>query len=65
VQSLASATAVIAEVSFCEMYADQPQFGEVACFMFQNGFRVAGFGYNTPVEPPLVQADALFLRIPR
>ena len=62
-RALAHARAIIAEVSFSEIYVGQPLFGEVACFLGSIGYRVAGFSHGfPPAHGDLRQADVLFLR---
>jgi FkbM family methyltransferase len=61
-EALRSARAVISEVSFREIYAGQPQFGEVAGFLADAGLHVVAFSHGMPAAQRLNQADVLFLR---
>ena len=60
---LRSARAVLCEVSFREYYAGQPLFPDVLEFMRTRGFTLYALGGNTALGAPLVQTDALFLKI--
>jgi FkbM family methyltransferase len=62
VDTLDSASAVICEVSFTELYHGQCLFGDVVSFLGARGFGVHAFGAETARGMPLVQADVLFLR---
>lgn len=69
--------AVIAEVSFCELYENQPLFGDVALFLKSKGFGFYGFhamshrashlrhllnNQNFTWSQRLIQSDAIFFR---
>jgi FkbM family methyltransferase len=61
-ECLASAKAVIAEVSFIEYYEGQCLFHEVVGYLAACQFFVRAFGVNTPTGDTLGQTDVLFMR---
>jgi hypothetical protein len=61
-ECLASAKAVIAEVSFVDYYEGQAEFHEVVGFLARFGLFLQVLGVQTPVGTVLQQADALFLK---
>jgi FkbM family methyltransferase len=62
--TLDRARAVIAEVSFVELYQYQCFFHEIVSFMADRRFRLHALGTGTAVGAPLVQTDVLFLKTP-
>lgn len=61
-ECLKSADAVLAEVSFQEIYQGQCLFHEVAAFLSGHGFVVYALGHGTVIDRPILQTDALFLK---
>lgn len=60
-QCLRSASAVITEVSFVEIYQGQPLFADIVAFLKDHGFLAQAFGFRTPTGQLIKQADVLFL----
>jgi FkbM family methyltransferase len=58
-----NAMAVITEASFREVYKGQCRFDQLVSLLAQGGLFAHAFGLGTPVGKPLMQCDALFLRI--
>lgn len=63
-EALRTASAVICEVSFVELYEGQCLFGDVVTFLAGHGFGVHALGAETARGVPLVQTDVLFVRLP-
>jgi len=61
-QCLASAKAVIAEVSFIEYYEGQCLFHDLVAHLARFGLFVGAFGINTPTGKLVKQTDVLFMR---
>jgi hypothetical protein len=61
-KSLEHVIAVIAEVSFKELYKDQCRFDQSVSLLAEAGLFVSAFGAKTAVGRPLNQCDMLFLR---
>jgi len=59
-ESLASASAVISEVSFIELYKGQCLFGDLVAFLASRGFHVRALGAKSRLGVRLVQTDVLF-----
>lgn len=60
---LRHARAVLCEVSFKTFYGGQPLFQDVMAYLHQRGFALHALGEGTALGAPLVQSDALFLRL--
>ncbi len=60
--ALASARAVLCEVSTRAFYDGQPLFGDILIHLEARGFRLHALGANVEPGAPFAQADALFLR---
>jgi hypothetical protein len=61
-RTLGHAKAIIAEVSFVELYEGQSSFSDLCAFLQAHGFTLHALGASTPRARALVQADALFMR---
>ncbi len=62
---LASARAVITEVSFIEYYEGQCLFHDLVSYLANFGLFVRAFGVNTPTGKAVEQTDVLFMRSPQ
>lgn len=62
VSALATAKAVIIEVSFVQLYEDQCSFSAVCSFLEHYSFGLHALSTATPLGKTLVQADALFMK---
>lgn len=60
-ECLASARAIIAEVSFVEYYKGQCLFHELVGYLAQFSLFPCAFGFNTPTGRTLRQTDVLFM----
>lgn len=65
-QTLSRASGVEAEVSFVPLYKDQVLFDEMREYIESRGFVLSGIesGFTDPTSGQLLQADAIFLRVP-
>jgi FkbM family methyltransferase len=61
-ECLASAKAVIAEVSFISYYEGQCLFHGLVTYLAEFGLFIRAFGINTPTGRPVGQTDVLFMR---
>lgn len=59
--ALAGVAAVLAEVSFFEIYRGQCLFHELTEYLSDSGFRLVALGGDTKPTIPLLQSEALFL----
>jgi len=59
---LRNTRAIIAEVSFKELYTDQCRFDELVSHLAKSGFFVHALGHSTALGRPLLQSDVLFLK---
>jgi FkbM family methyltransferase len=60
---LASASAILVEVSFVELYEGQPLFRDIVCYLGDRGFLLHAFPVTLAGGRPLIQTDALFLSV--
>lgn len=60
--ALATAKAIITEVSFVEFYTKQCLFHDIVGFLASEGFHLCAFGVNTPTGALAKQTDVLFVR---
>jgi len=60
--ALGKASAVIAEISFDEMYDGQCLAHDVSIYLDRAGFKLLSMSLSTPLGTRLVQTDALFMR---
>jgi FkbM family methyltransferase len=60
-RALAGAGAILAEVSFFEIYRGQCLFHEITEHLSNSGFRLVALGYDEKRTIPLLQSEALYL----
>ncbi len=61
---LSLAQLVFMEMSFSELYKGQPLFNEVANYMYERGFQIAGIENTSqsPIDGSYLQCDAYFVK---